>query len=603
MPNSKPQNKNGGQAQGRATNGLRNGAPAGYPDISTPAIETGELSPADRAQLESESAISSDPEYSPDEFAVVRAIIAHPSFAKQVLAKVEIGDFQSRPISNIVAAARFCAQNKIAPTLDQIEEGLRIEVEKASDKNARLDLRKSQAIVAELQSKPCTPEILRQARDYIKKLEADWKAANIEPPAGRTSAFELLSFKDLQKIPRLQWLIRGILLESIASALTAKSGDFKSFIALCMALCIATGRAFFGHEVKRGNVVYVAAEGFYTMFDRATAWAQFHDCELPENFHIVKAPVNLADTRVVAAFMESIETVKPAFIVLDTLSQCAIGMNENDNADMADFVRGMMSLGNAIGAHVQVLHHNAKATGTFRGAGSFGANLDAHISLDRPQNEEGNTIFVRCEKQRGKPFEPFALRGEEVLLPYADEYSDPISALVFEPCGDVVTAKVEKHASTQRADKTRAALLEVFDRAAAEAHEKGFDGVKVGFWKEAVEDANPPICSTATFWTYRKKLVFDGEVIECGTHNGSPIFKRKTSTPSTPSTLNQTTWSEGTSDSKYSNNPLGVGVLRVPGVSGLELPAMPKADSPAPPCEPYTPIDEKDVFDDEEETP
>ncbi len=39
-------------------NGHHNGAASGYPDVSTPAIETGQLSPSHRAQLASESAIS-----------------------------------------------------------------------------------------------------------------------------------------------------------------------------------------------------------------------------------------------------------------------------------------------------------------------------------------------------------------------------------------------------------------------------------------------------------------------------------------------------------------------------------------------------------------
>jgi hypothetical protein len=42
------------------TNGHRNGTATGYPDIQTPAVTSGELSPTHRAQLETESAISSE---------------------------------------------------------------------------------------------------------------------------------------------------------------------------------------------------------------------------------------------------------------------------------------------------------------------------------------------------------------------------------------------------------------------------------------------------------------------------------------------------------------------------------------------------------------
>lgn len=360
----------------------------------------------------------------------------------------------------------------------------------------------------------------------------------IRPDTGlRAPAFEIFSFKDLAKMPRPQWLIRGVLVESVASVLSADSGSYKSFVALDMALSIATGRAWQGREVKQGGAVYVAAEGFYTMLDRATAWAQFHGCELPENFGILKVPVNLANAGDVAAFQQSIEALKPAIVILDTLSQCAIGANENDNSHMADFVRGMMKLGNAIGAHVQVLHHNAKASGAFRGAGAIKANADSHITLDRPDGDDQNTVFVRCEKQRGKPFEAFALRGQEIELPDADEYGDPITTLVFEECGEEVTEKKAMHASTERSSKTRAALLEVFDKVAIEAEQFG-GGVKIGFWRAAVEEANPPICSTQSFWRYRKSLEESDKAIEkYGTHNGSELYRRKAPTLSTLSTL------------------------------------------------------------------
>jgi hypothetical protein len=564
-----------------------NGAQPQVPEI----LENGALLRS--VETNGNGATAPPPNINQDERAIIRTLIEHPQDAPKLLKRVEESDFASLPHAFIIKSAKWCIAHKIEPTLSQIEEGIRLETERAATREQQSNLNESLALLEELQREEYSPETGRQAQRHADKLAADFERRIAVAAPEAAPAYKLHSFKDLQTIPRLQWLIRGILLESTASALTAKSGDFKSFLALCMALCIATGRAWFGHEVKQGNVVYVAAEGFYTIFDRATAWAQFHNCELPENFHIVKAPVNLADARVVTAFRGSVEELKPAFIVLDTLSQCAIGMNENDNAAMADFVRGMMSLGNEIGAHVQVLHHNAKATGTFRGAGSFGANLDAHISLDRPETDEENTIFVRCEKQRGKPFEPFALRGEEVSLPYADEYGDPISALVFEPCGEVVTAKVEKHANAKRAEKTRDGLMEVFDRQFKEATEKGFDGVKVGFWKEAVEDTDEPICKPATFWAYRAKLEKDGTIVQCGTHNGSPVYRRAALTPTTPTTPKQSYQSEPINASEEysnnSNNPLGVGVVGVPLAEGRksELPAMPEKDLTSNASDPY----------------
>jgi hypothetical protein len=405
----------------------------------------------------------------------------------------------------------------------------------------------------------------------------------------QNSEYEIFSFEDMAKLPRPKWLIRGALIEKTASMVSADTGNFKSFFAFEAALCIATGRPFFGRDVQQGAVVYVAAEGFYTLYDRAAAWAQFHDCELPKNFHILRMPINMADAGVVVKFAATIAPYAPIFVVLDTLSQCAVGANENDNGEMAGFVRGMMALGRRIGAHVQVLHHNAKSTGTFRGAGSIKANVDTHITLDRPDGDEENTVFVRNEKQRGKTFEAFALRGQEVTLPYADEYGEAITSLVFEECGDAVTAKA-KHASTKKAEETRERLMEIFDVVAIEGAPYG--GVKRGFWQAEVDKDDPPICQKSAFFVHVKALEKSGVIRECGTHKGSQLYERvrHSAIPVMPETESR---KAGNQPFHHSGCALAPGMSESSPESTIELPEMPtkttrKTESAAASAEPYT---------------
>ena len=367
--------------------------------------------------------------------------------------------------------------------------------------------------------------------------------------------------------------MRGLLVESTISVLSADGGSFKSFFALDLALSIATGADFHGREVKQGAVIYVAAEGFYTLPERALAWSQVRGVELPENFHILRAPVNVSAPAQVAKFAAQFRELAPAFAVLDTLSQNAIGLNENANDEMARFMSGMAATGAATGAHVMAVHHNAKASGAFRGASVIRNNVDAHISLDRPEGDECNTVFVRCEKQRGRPFEAFALRGEVVALPIADEFGDAITSLVFEETGEEVAAK--KHPNAVRADVTSEKLLALFDALSQETP----DGVKVGTWagRAIKSDENPNgVCSSGTFWGRLK--IFKGEdkkqsepqIEQCGWHGNAEIWQRCEVTPTTPTTPNGVSCSEGQTPSpnysNNSNNPLGVGVVGVDGV-------------------------------------
>src|SRR5262249_28589044 len=68
------------------------------------------------------------------------------------------------------------------------------------------------------------------------------------------------------------FLIEGIITQNGLSMLWGRSGSFKSFVALDMALCLASGMAWHGRPVKQGPVVYLAAEGARGLAQRANVW-------------------------------------------------------------------------------------------------------------------------------------------------------------------------------------------------------------------------------------------------------------------------------------------------------------------------------------------
>jgi hypothetical protein len=324
-----------------------------------------------------------------------------------------------------------------------------------------------------------------------------------EQETPKAARFEVFSFADMERLPRPLWLVRGLLVEHTTSVLSADSGSFKSFFALDMALCVATGRAFHGREVRQGAVVYVAAEGFWTLRDRATAWARFHGVELPRNFHILRVPVDVSDAATAATFISELSGFNPALVVLDTLSQNALGLNENSNDEMARFMAGMMATARHLSAHVQAVHHNSKA-GNLRGAGAIHNNADAHISLERPEGGAPNVVFIRCEKQRGAPFDAFALQGSEIILPYEDEYGDPVTSLVFELAGDVPRIQGDGRNDRKAVSTTR--LLELLNELRGQIEH----GQKVSKdeWRDAAIQRG--ICKRTAFYDLSNELQASG---------------------------------------------------------------------------------------------
>jgi hypothetical protein len=73
------------------------------------------------------------------------------------------------------------------------------------------------------------------------------------------------------------WLLRGYLEAETLACLFGESGTMKSFLALDMGLCIASGLPWHGRDVPlAGPVVYVAGEGFRGLSRRIKAWLVAH---------------------------------------------------------------------------------------------------------------------------------------------------------------------------------------------------------------------------------------------------------------------------------------------------------------------------------------
>lgn len=393
--------------------------------------------------------------------------------------------------------------------------------------------------------------------------------------------WEFTPLSSLRARPRPLWLIQDILIEATAAVLSGDSQSFKTFSALDMALSIATGTPWHGKAVKRGAVVYIAAEGGWTLRDRLEAWETARGVTVSDaDFHLLEIPVSFGDPATVAQFAHFIKAHKPAFVVIDTLSACAEGLKENASEDMATFVRHMKAVATETGATSAVIHHNNKG-GDLRGAVSLKNDADTHLTFARSTDEDDLITVVSCSKHRGTKFADFSLQGEQIELIEPDEYGRPVTSLVFSTCEMPEGQAPTKNANSIRADATRARMLEVFDGIAAR-----FDGVKTGTWQaEAAALPKPLSVSKATFHRHLKALVEAREI----ENNGDVWHRIKCVVSEVSEVSNGTckTESEVSSPSCLISptHPLGVGLVRQ---SERHAPKLRKGHSKnSPDAEPY----------------
>jgi len=218
--------------------------------------------------------------------------------------------------------------------------------------------------------------------------------------------------------------------------LFGEPGVGKSFVALDMACCIATGEAWQGLSVKQGPVFYIAGEGHAGIGRRLAAWCKYRGVKL-ENIMISNTAAALTERENVEAIVRMIRRLinehgTPALIVVDTLARNFGGLDENSNKDMGLFVQQMDRLKYELQTTVLIVHHTGQGNkDRARGASALKGAVDIE---HRVEARAGGTIALQTTKMKDAELpEPVLMRlhgielgevGNSAVVVKADEFVD-----------------------------------------------------------------------------------------------------------------------------------------------------------------------------------
>jgi hypothetical protein len=227
--------------------------------------------------------------------------------------------------------------------------------------------------------------------------------------------FKFLTVEELALLPGVDWLVDGILPVGGYGVLYGKPGSGKTFVALDLALSVATGQNWHQHRVaQKQKVVYVAAEGMSGLYNRIHAWQVAHcvnDDIFNGQFWVLVEPVQLLNPEHVQTFLKSLTELGPPFgmLVIDTLARCFVGGEENSADDMGKFNAAVDQIRSQTQAHVLVIHHTAKHHDLERGSSALrGATSTMFKCTAEDQN-----LVLECTRQKdAEPFSEKALRLE-----------------------------------------------------------------------------------------------------------------------------------------------------------------------------------------------
>ncbi|WP_257285161.1 AAA family ATPase [Endozoicomonas sp. SESOKO1] len=286
----------------------------------------------------------------------------------------------------------------------------------------------------------------------------------VEPPPKPQFAFSHV--KELVKgVKPINWLIKGFLEMDSLSLMFGEPACGKSFSAIDLACCVATGSDWHGKPVKTpGPVFYIAGEGFNGLSRRLMAW------QVANGYNLRNAPIyvsqcsasliELGNARMVSDSIEEIveETggIIPSMIVIDTLARNFGPGDENATKEMNTFINNIdQLLRSKYECCVLIVHHTGVGSkDRARGNSALKGALDAEYAVVK--SDDSIRITTKKMKDADEP-EPIDFLFNPIQLPFFDEEGEPQYSCVlqaFNPA-DIQSEKIKKALESNIGDRQK----------------------------------------------------------------------------------------------------------------------------------------------------
>ena len=262
-------------------------------------------------------------------------------------------------------------------------------------------------------------------------------------------------------------LIEGLLDAGAMSVIYGDSNSGKTFIALDLAFHVSTGTPWNDRAVRRGLVVYVAAEGGTRIRKRLAALKKRNPSPAAPLFALIRYPIDLrssdANLKELLALVRAAEAEtgeKCVWVIVDTLSRAMAGGDENSPVDMGRIVLAADTIRHETGAHFSYVHHTGKdAARGARGHSLLRAGTDTEAEV-----AQGTLSATKQRDMEGGFTIGFALR--DLVIGEAPDGS-PIKSAVVDWNSEA--AKPTKAENAKPVPRSQRLLMSVIREALDEA--------------------------------------------------------------------------------------------------------------------------------------
>ena len=251
-----------------------------------------------------------------------------------------------------------------------------------------------------------------QTIEDIRNLGADTEAQS------ETQRFVGLTLSDLRELPDTEWLIDNIIAPGDLAMIFGLEGTGKTYITIDMIMSALTAQKWAGNfAIDRPiTIAYASDEGRRGLKPRfLNAAAQYGvDIDNDEGLRIfLEMPMlfieNSEDyiTKFISDYQSNYGS-ELDLLVLDTLSNAAVGSNENDSGDAGIVVSAIKRARDALGCATLMLHHPDKGDNAPRGSGKYAGDMDLIIKTTSKKNPHKMALW------KAKDADPFNGQGYEI---------------------------------------------------------------------------------------------------------------------------------------------------------------------------------------------
>jgi hypothetical protein len=306
------------------------------------------------------------------------------------------------------------------------------------------------------------------------KNSIEWALSSLSKPGGEQPVLPKLPLRFIfdgekgQAPPGM--LVKRLIPAEGVCFIGGQSGAGKTFVAVHLATCLASGTPFLGFPLKeRVGCVILAAEGAGGLKNRFDAAKKALDIDRGLPIAWIGVTENLLDPASLRQMTAALMAVDQAFkdehgvrlgaIFVDTLAAAFGFEDENDAAKVNAALRCLRKVGSDINALVIPVHHYGKAASTgLRGSSAFKGGADVVISVlverDEITGKSGSRSICLAKAREGEegPISSFELQW--VHLGFDDD-NEPYGSCVV---GQIEGAQVTKAAKAKHSPAAKIAL-------------------------------------------------------------------------------------------------------------------------------------------------